>query len=135
LPSSIIIITATAVARHRPLRLDVDQAVCLEVRDLAAPRDQRHGAGQRAGIDVALDRRADAPEPLAREADVLGLTGRRDGACPSPQRQRQRRHTREDHEKSRRVMLHIVSVLGPAEAGLYVTLVRLKPDSTSHWSG
>ena len=57
---------------------DVARPDGAEVHDLAAARDQRHHAGQVAGVDVALHGGGDAREPLARDTDVLRL-GQRAG--------------------------------------------------------
>jgi hypothetical protein len=68
------------VLRHRLLRFEVHQAMRLEVDDPSAPGDERHGAGDLAGVDVALDRIVDPRQPLRRHArlfELLGLTGRR----------------------------------------------------------
>jgi len=45
--------------------------------DLAFARDQRHRAGNLARVDVVLDERVDALEPLRRHADCFGFRKRR----------------------------------------------------------
>src|SRR5262245_21622645 len=61
------------IRRDRPLALDLEVALRLEVRDLAPARDEREGAGELAGVDVPLEVIADASEPRRRESDFFGL--------------------------------------------------------------
>jgi hypothetical protein len=44
--------------------------------DAAVPRHQRHGACERATLDVPLHQLGDASKALGRQPDVLGLAGR-----------------------------------------------------------
>ena len=93
MPSSISISTETAVTglvidasansvfgAHRLLRVDVGEAMCLEVDQLAFARDERHGAGEVLRVDVLADsdrirpRRADDRPTSSGLAD--GVAGR-----------------------------------------------------------
>ena len=67
------------VLLHRLVRFLVAPALRLEVDDLALARDQRHRAGNLVRVDVVLDERVDAFEPLRRHADGLGLRERQVG--------------------------------------------------------
>ena len=57
------------------LRLQVHDALRLEIGDLAVARDERHGAGDLAGRDRALDELVDALQALRRQADALRSGG------------------------------------------------------------
>ena len=76
-----------AVLAHRRLRFEIGHPLSLEVRNLAAPRDDRDGARDFLGADIALHDIVDARQPLGRQADILGLPVR-DGS-----RERQREGT------------------------------------------
>ena len=58
-----------------PAALDLEVAERLTVDDLAAPGHQGQGAGELAGVDVALPVLADAGEALGRDSDFFGLRG------------------------------------------------------------
>ena len=58
-----------------PAALDLEVAERLTVDDLAAPGHQGQGAGELAGVDVALPVLADAGEALGRDSDLFGLRG------------------------------------------------------------
>ena len=108
-PSSISIITATPVTglveeamrnegvrAHRPLRVEVHQAVGLEMHHGPPAADQRDGPGDPMLVDVAADHVIDPMESLGREADVFRLRPgqrviRRDGRGRRQHRQGQAR--------------------------------------------
>ena len=69
--------------RHRLLRLEIHDALRVEVGEASLARDRDHGAGEIAGGDPALDHLGDALKPLGRQPDVLRLP---DGGC-RPDRQ------------------------------------------------
>ena len=71
------------VLGHRLAGRLVAHAEGLEVDDLALARDERHRAGDLAGLDLAAQHAADALEPLRRQADLLRLR-RRQALGPDP---------------------------------------------------
>jgi hypothetical protein len=76
------------VLRHRRLRLRIDKADVFEIGDLAVAGDEQHGAGDFALGGVGAQHLRDFPEPLAGEADLLGLARRQTiGVRPTAERE------------------------------------------------
>jgi hypothetical protein len=73
------------VPLHRLLRLDVHQAVALEMSDAPVAGDERHRPGKGLRGNLPLHQIAYPRQALRRQADILGSRRRRGGG-QRPQR-------------------------------------------------